>query len=95
MRFNKLLRTPLIIPLPFPFPCEKHSSPEKDGQTVYTTEVIAEEIDFGETKAERESSQTPENNSGQTTSKGAESKTKDDDFMVAPDDIDMSQLPFN
>lgn len=53
----------------------------KDGQTVYTTDVIVDEFDFVGSKKKVA---------------GSDSKTKpvdNDDFMVAPDGID-GELPF-
>lgn len=52
----------------------------KDGQTVYTTDVIAEEVEFVESKK-----------SGNET--GSSSKS-DDSFSNVPDEID-GELPFN
>ena len=52
----------------------------KDGQKVYTTDVVVENTEFGESK----------NSSG-----SAEPQSKpDDSFMSIPDDID-EELPFN
>ena len=54
---------------------------DKDGKTVYTTDVVVEEIEFGESK-------------GTSTEPKAESKEepKDEGFMNVPDD---DMLPFN
>ena len=52
----------------------------KDGQTVYTTDVIAEEVEFVESKK-----------SGNET--GSSSKS-DDGFSNVPDEVD-GELPFN
>ena len=46
---------------------------EKDGHTVYTTDVIVEEIEFGESKGESKT----------------ESKPKDEGFMTVEDDTDL------
>lgn len=54
----------------------------KDGQTVYTTEVVVDEHEFVTSKAENEA----------PVSKGSE-KPSADDFMVIPDDI-QEELPF-
>ena len=56
----------------------------KDGQKVYTTDVIAEEIEFAESKGNG-------GNEGQTTPPPA---TDSDGFMNLPDGID-EELPFN
>ena len=50
----------------------------KDGQKVYTTDVVVEEQEFCESKAQQEQ-QKPEVN---------------EDFMQIPDDIDEPGLPF-
>jgi single-strand DNA-binding protein len=56
---------------------------DKDGKTVYTTDVVVEEIEFGESK-------------GTSAEPKAEAKEepKDEGFMNVPDD-DMEGLPFN
>jgi single-strand DNA-binding protein len=56
---------------------------DKDGKTVYTTDVVVEEIEFGESK-------------GASAEPKVESKEepKDEGFMNVPDD-DMEGLPFN
>ena len=55
----------------------------KDGQKVYTTEVVIEEIEFAESKKDATGSNRPE-----------PSSTPGDGFMNIPDGIDES-LPFN
>lgn len=55
----------------------------KDGQRVYTTDVVVEEQEFAESKAASEQSTAPE---GQAVS--------DDGFMNIPDGID-AELPFS
>ena len=59
----------------------------KDGQTVYTTDAMIEEIDFGESKnnaSANTSASTPVSTPAETPA--------DDGFMNVPDDID--DLPF-
>lgn len=56
---------------------------EKDGQRVYTTDVVVNDIEFAESK---------NNNGSAGTSTGV--KTDSDGFMNIPDGIDM-ELPFN
>lgn len=56
----------------------------KDGQKVYTTDVVVEEQEFAESKG----SALPENNQGTNTSSGSDS------FMDIPDGID-EELPFS
>lgn len=53
---------------------------DKDGKTVYTTDVVVEEIEFGESK-------------GTSAEPKAEPKKEDEGFMNVPDDDDT--LPFN
>ena len=56
----------------------------KDGQKVYTTDVVVEEQEFAESKA---ASQQNQNNASGSVSSS-------DDFMNIPDGID-EELPFN
>ena len=55
----------------------------KDGQKVYTTDVVVEEQEFCESKL---SNQSQQNESPQQSS---------DDFMSIPDGLDDTGLPFN
>lgn len=57
----------------------------KDGQKVYTTEVVVEEQEFAESKAETQQNQ--HDASGSIPSS--------DGFMNIPDGIDDEELPFN
>lgn len=57
----------------------------KDGQTVYTTDVIVENIEFGESKSA----------SAGTTASAPTGQTKDTSFMNVPDDLGSDELPFN
>lgn len=61
----------------------------KDGQKVYTTDVVVEEQEFAESK--NASSQ----NSDNRTSSPHGSAPDSDGFMNIPDGIDDSELPFN
>ena len=61
----------------------------KDGQTVYTTDVIAEEVEFGQSKKEQESESS---NTSQEAPQETSNKP-DDGFMNVPDELD-SELPF-
>lgn len=56
----------------------------KEGQKVYTTDVIVEEIEFGESKKAAEESE----------GRKPEPQTDDDGFMNIPDEID-DELPFS
>ncbi len=64
----------------------------KDGQTVYTTEVVVEDIEFGESKSASSA------NAGSGYSAPSEGSSvpqpADDGFMNVPDEID-DELPFN
>ncbi len=62
----------------------------KDGQTVYTTDVVAEEIEFAESKSSQAAS---EGGAGVPAGNSAPSGA-DDGFMNVPDEID-EDLPFN
>ena len=58
----------------------------KDGQTVYTTDVVIEDQEFAESKKSSDGGDYSEANSNNSTS--------GDGFMNIPDDID-DELPFN
>lgn len=61
----------------------------KDGQKVYTTEVMVDELEFAESKASAE-------NSGYTApSRPAPSAAVGDGFMNIPDGVEDEGLPFN
>jgi len=63
----------------------------KDGQKVYTTDVIVDQVEFGESKA-------PSANNGgdyQPTSRPAPSSAIGDGFMNIPDGVEDDALPFN
>jgi single-strand DNA-binding protein len=60
----------------------------KDGQKVYTTEVVVEEQEFAESKA------SSSEGGYQQTSRPAPSQAAGDGFMNIPDGID-EELPFN
>ena len=56
----------------------------KDGQKVYTTDVVVEEQEFAESK----NSVSSDNNQSAPANKNT-------DFMSVPDEIEDSELPFN
>ena len=56
----------------------------KDGQKVYTTDVVVEEQEFAESK-----------NSGSSDNNQSAPANKNTDFMNIPDGNDDSELPFN
>lgn len=61
----------------------------KDGQTVYTTDVIVENQEFAESKAAADS------NKEVPQAPPEPQPSSDDGFMSVPDDVDDSGLPFN
>ena len=63
----------------------------RDGQKVYTTEVVVEESEFAESKA---NSSAPSNNSYQASPAPSPSADSGDGFMNIPDGID-EELPFS
>ena len=63
----------------------------KDGVKVYTTEVVVEESEFAESKA---NSSAPSNNSYQASPAPSPSADIGDGFMNIPDGID-EELPFS
>ena len=63
----------------------------RDGQKVYTTEVVVEESEFAESKA---NSSAPSNNSYQASPVPSPSADIGDGFMNIPDGID-EELPFS
>lgn len=63
----------------------------KEGQKVYTTEVVVEETEFAESKAANAGHM---DNGYQPTSRPAPSQAAGDGFMNIPDGID-EELPFN
>ena len=64
----------------------------KDGQKVYTTEVVADEIEFAESK--NSSSSDMGGNGGFTPQAAPAAAPANDGFMNIPDGID-EELPFN
>lgn len=56
----------------------------KDGQKVYTTDVVVEEQEFAESK-----------NSVSSDNNQSAQANKNTDFMSVPDEIEDSELPFN
>ncbi|MBQ9614186.1 MAG: single-stranded DNA-binding protein [Lachnospiraceae bacterium] len=60
----------------------------RDGQKVYTTDVVIEEQEFAESKSSNDQ------HSGQATYQTQTQQTGSDGFMPMPDDLD-EDLPFN
>ena len=61
----------------------------RDGQRVYTTDVVAENIEFAESKASAESGR------GSQSARPNPSAAAADGFMNIPDGVDDEGLPFN
>ena len=61
----------------------------KDGQTVYTTDVVVEEIEFAESKGSGNAAPAT-----QQPNAAPAAPQQDDGFMNVPDEID-DELPFN
>lgn len=64
----------------------------REGQKVYTTDVVVEEHDFAESKASAAGNQSGQSTQGSTSGKSM--PTDPDGFMNIPDGID-EELPFN
>lgn len=59
----------------------------KDGQTVYTTDIVAENVEFVESKGTSESNRS--------TGNAQSPSVTDDGWMNTPDGVDDEGLPFN
>lgn len=67
----------------------------REGQKVYTTDVIVENIEFGESKAQADPQrEAPREAPGREAPKRRE-EPRYDDFMSIPDDVEDEGLPFN
>lgn len=66
---------------------------EKDGQKIYTTDVVVEEQYFAESKAVAD--QSKQNTQQTTESKPAAGGSTTDGFMNIPDGISDEELPFS
>ena len=67
----------------------------QNGQTIYTTDVIAEAVEFVESKAASQSSGGGNNSgSGQSQNNAPAPKTDDEGWMNIPEGVD-EELPFN
>ena len=65
----------------------------KDGQRVYTTDVVVEEQEFAESKSAAANSDS--NYAAYTPSRPEPSQAAGDGFMNIPDGVDDEGLPFN
>ena len=59
----------------------------KDGQTIYTTDIVAENVEFVESKGTSESNRS--------TGNAPSPSVTDDGWMNIPDGVDDEGLPFN
>jgi single-strand DNA-binding protein len=59
---------------------------EKDGQRIYTTDIVVEQVEFAESKAA--------SNNSETANAQSPKRASEDGFMNIPDGID-EELPFN
>lgn len=66
----------------------------REGQKVYTTDVVLEEVEFAESKASSEQRSTGMDAGFQPTQRPVPSQAAGDGFMDIPDGID-EELPFN
>ena len=67
----------------------------KDGQKVYTTDVVVEEQEFAESKSAAASNGGDSNYAAYTPSRPEPSQAAGDGFMAIPDGVDDEGLPFN
>ena len=86
--------SPSAFPVYNPGRIQTGSYTNKDGQTVYTTEVVAEDQEFAESKAASDANRSSMGGSYQTPSAPNPMGAAGDGFMNIPDGID-EELPFN
>ena len=67
----------------------------KDGQRVYTTDVVVEEQEFAESKSAAASNGGDSSYVAYTPSRPEPSQAAGDGFMAIPDGVDDEGLPFN
>ena len=68
---------------------------DKDGKTVYTTEVVVENQEFAESKSAAASNGGDSSYAAYTPSRPEPSQAAGDGFMAIPDGVDDEGLPFN
>lgn len=66
----------------------------KDGQRVYTTEIVVENMEFAESKSNASDNNSSNKNANTNAGTPSPSNASDDGFMNIPDGID-EELPFN
>ena len=67
----------------------------REGQKVYTTEVVVEEQEFAESKSAAASNGGDSSYAAYTPSRPEPSQAAGDGFMAIPDGVDDEGLPFN
>lgn len=67
----------------------------KDGQKVYTTDVVIEEVEFAESKNASADAQDEPRTGGSTYTQESVSSSVGEGFMGVPDGVDDTGLPFN
>ena len=67
----------------------------RDGQKVYTTDVVIEEQEFAESKSAAASNGGDSSYAAYTPSRPEPSQAAGDGFMAIPDGVDDEGLPFN
>ena len=69
----------------------------RDGQKVYTTDVIIDQMEFAESKAasQQNAPQSAPTSAPQSVPTSAPTSAPQDDFMNIPDGLDGDQLPFS
>lgn len=65
----------------------------KDGQRVYTTDVIIDQMEFAESKATAQQNAEPTHNTAKQAT--AQTQTTADGFMNIPDGLENEELPFS
>ncbi len=67
----------------------------KDGQKIYTTEVITDQVEFGESKNPNGSNDLESSEGSATEARPAPNSAVGDGFMNIPDGVEDEGLPFN
>lgn len=69
----------------------------KDGQKIYTTDVVVDEHEFAESKgnADNQQGSSKSQQSSKKSNNGSTNNTNQDGFMNIPDEVDEDDLPFN
>ena len=68
---------------------------DRDGKTVYTTDVVVENQEFADSKGTTSGNESGNKQSYHTQSRPASSNAFADGFMNIPDGVDDEGLPFN